>query len=352
MKRKAKKIFAIIMCLVFILPLVGCNSGKEVSANNTETKVFTDSLGREVELPKEIQYIAVTGPMAQIPLFALSPDKLVGIANPWNENATEYIDKKYLDLPQLGQLYGGKGEMNLETLLGTKAQVVIDVGEAKEGAKEDLDNLQEQTGIPFVHVDASLKTMGDAFIMLGDLLGMEKEAKEYAEYCDNIYNKTSEIANGVDKKKVLYITGEEGHNVIAKSSFHAELIDMLADNLAVVDEPSSRGTGNEVDMEQILLWNPDYIIFSPDSVYETVAEDDNWKNMTAIKNENYYEVPDGPYNWVGSPPSAQRVLGMVWLAQTLYPEERVFDLKAETKKFYHMFYHCDLTDEQYNELVK
>lgn len=57
------------------------------------------------------------------------------------------------------------------------------------------------------------------------------------------------IADSVDKVNLLYITGDEGLNVIAQGSFHAEVIDLLSNNLAVVDEPSSKGTGNEVDME-------------------------------------------------------------------------------------------------------
>ena len=46
-------------------------------------------------------------------VFAMAPDKLVGIANAWDESAAEFLDKKYYNLPILGQLYGGKGELNL-----------------------------------------------------------------------------------------------------------------------------------------------------------------------------------------------------------------------------------------------
>ncbi|MDO5028771.1 MAG: ABC transporter substrate-binding protein [Bacillota bacterium] len=371
MKRTSKIFLALLLCLVFTFTLVACIASSDVKEEETAvkvdqeivgedekqeeeptTRIFTDSLGREVEVPANIEHIAITGPMAQIPVFALSPDKLVGVANPWYDGAEEYIDEKYLNLPELGQLYGGKGEMNLETLLSTDAQVVIDVGEAKDGAVEDLNNLQEQTGIPFVHVGATLSTMGDAFVMLGDLLGEEEKAADYAEYFDKVYKETVELAEKVDKKKALYITGQEGHNVIAQSSFHAEIMDMLTDNIAVVDQPSSRGTGNEVDMEQILAWNPDYIIFSPDSIYDTVGQDPDWQNITAIKEGNYYEVPQGPYNWMASPPSAQRILGLLWLSHTLYPEEAGFDLQEEVTKSYDMLFHSQLTDQQFENLVK
>ena len=59
----------------------------------------------------------------------------------------------------------------------------------------------------------------------------------------------------------------------------------------------------------------------------------------------------GPYNWLGSPPSVQRYLGMLWMMKLLYPEQTDYDLKAEVQKYYQLFYHCELTDEQYDALV-
>ena len=319
-------------------------------ASASAEREFVDSTGRTVIVPDEIEKVAVSGPMTQIILFALCPDKFVGISNAWDESAAKYIPKEYYNLPLLGQLYGGKGELNLETLLASGAQIVLDVGEAKKTVKEDMDALQEQTGLPFIHIDAYTATMGDTYRMLGELLGMEEEAHMLGAYCDDIYARMSALADSVDKVNLLYITGE-GHNVIAKGSYHAEIIDMMANNAAVVDEPSSKGTGNEVDMEQILAWNPDFIIFFPDSVYDSVGGDEVWQTMDAIRNGNYAEAPFGPYNWMGFPPSVQRYLGMLWMGAILYPDAVDYDLYEETANYYDLFYHCELTEEQFSELM-
>jgi iron complex transport system substrate-binding protein len=329
----------------------------EVAADpvdENETVIFTDSVGREVEVPANITRIAVSGPLAQIAVFALAPDKMVGIATEWSEEAEQYLPTEYYNLPLLGQLYGGKGELNLETLLAVDAQVVIDVGEPKDSIVEDMDSLQEQTGIPFVHITAYTDSMGEAYRMLGELLNMEDEAEELATYCDDVYAKTIAIMDQVGesgKANILYLLGDSGLNVIASGSYHAEVINMLANNLAVVDSPSSKGTGNETDMEQILLWNPDVIIFAPDSIYDTVATDPAWQDLTAIKNGTYYEVPSGPYNWLGFPPSVQRYLGMMWMTQLLYPDVAQYDLYSEVAHYYELFYHSELSVDQYNELV-
>ena len=315
------------------------------------TVQFTDSVGRVVELPADITKIAISGPLAQIVLFALCPDKLVGVASKWDATAEQYLATEYYNLPELGQLYGGKGELNLETLLASGAQVVIDVGEPKDSIVSDLDALQEQTGIPFVHITATASTMAEAYTKLGELLNMPEEAKTLSDYCAKVYARTLEIANSAQKVNLIYCLGDTGLNVIANGSYHAEILDLLANNVAVVEDPSSKGSGNEVDMEQILLWNPDVILFAPGSIYSTVGSDPAWQQVNAIKNGTYYEVPMGPYNWMGFPPSIQRYLGMMWMAQLLYPDTAQYDLYTEVATYFKLFYHSELTQAQYDALV-
>ena len=348
---KAKKLLALLLAVVMVPGLMACGTKKKEEDPNA-TRTFTDSTGREVEVPVQIDKVALSGPMAQIVLFALCPDKLVGVSNAWSTEAEQYLDEKYFTMPEIGQLYGGKGELNLETLLQSGAQVVIDVGEPKGSIKEDMDSLQQQTGIPFIHITADTESYPAAYRMLGDLLNMKDEAQTLAAYCEKIYDRTVSIAGSVEKANVLYVTGDAGQNVIASGSYHAEILDLLTNNLAVVDDPSSKGTGNEVSMEQILTWDPDVVVFAPESIYATVQDDAAWQSVTAIKNGAYYEVPFGPYNWMGFPPSVQRYLGMMWLSKVLYPDATVqYDLFDDVHEYYELFYHCDLTRAQYDALV-
>ena len=345
MEHTMKKLVTLFLVLVLTaaLALTACAE--------SATRTFTDSVGREVTVPQSVEKVAISGPLAQIVVFALAPDKLVGIANQWDASAEQFLATEYYQLPLLGQLYGGKGEMNLETLLEAAPDVVIDVGEPKGNVAEDLDALSEQTGIPFVHISAYTDSMDVTYTMLGELLGMQEEAKVLADYCKNTYERTVALANSVEKVNMLYVTGEAGLNVIAQGSYHSEVIDLLCNNLAVVDSPSSKGTGNEVDMEQILNWNPDVVIFADGSIYATVGDDPLWQNITAIKNNAYYEVPVGPYNWMGFPPSVQRLLGMMWMGKLLYPDAADYDLYTEVAQYFDLFYHCEITKEQYDALM-
>ena len=334
---------ALTLLLIAALSLTACAQ--------SAGRVFTDSTGREVTVDQEISKIAVTGPLGQIVVFAIAPDMLVGIPGAWNPTAKAYLDEQYYNLPVLGQLYGGKGDLNLEELLKAAPQVVIDIGEPKDSIAQDMDALTEQTGIPFVHISAYLEHMDETYTMLGELLGLKEEAGVLAETCERIYSRAVEMMQGVEKVNMLYATGENGLNVLANGGYHSGVIDMMANNVAVVENVSSKGTGNEVDMEQILNWNPDVIVFSENSIYDTVSEDPVWQNVSAIANNRYYEVPFGPYNWIGQPPAVQRLLGMMWLGKLLYPEAATYDLYDEVAQYYQLFYHCDLTREQYDALM-
>ncbi|SHN86116.1 ABC transporter substrate-binding protein [Desulfitobacterium chlororespirans] len=315
---------------------------------------FTDSAGRTVEVPANITRIAASGTMAQIVLFPLAADQFVGLAGKWDPSAQEYLDQQYANLPILGQFYG-KGDLNLEEIAKADPQIIIDIGDTKPSIAEDMDGIMNQVGIPTVHIGATTETMPETYRTLGKLLNKEAEAEVLAQYCEEVFKKTEDIMAKVGedgKANLLYCLGENGLNVLAKGSYHAEILDQISNNAAVINDVSSKGNGNPVDMEQIILWDPDVIVFAPDSIYSTVSGEKSWQEVKAIKNGKYYEVPLGPYNWMGSPPSVNRYIGMIWLTQLLYPEQAQYDLYKETARYYKLFYHSDLTEEQYKALVE
>lgn len=343
-----KKLISLVLALVMLVSI----ASPALADNAQQTRVFVDSTGREVILPAEINRIAVTGALGELIVFAIAGDMLVGLHDPWTDVEKQYIPDEYHNLPIIGQLYGGKGNMSYEELLKADPQVVIDVGEPLDGIAADMDALTAQLGIPFVHVSAYLDSMDKTYTMLGELLGCEAEGKVLAEYCARVYNRAISMMENVEKVNLLYITGEKGMNVLAHGSFHSTVLDTMANNVAVVENPLAKGTGNEVDMEQILIWDPDVIIFSDNSVYDIVGDDPMWQSLTAIQTGKYYEIPFAPHNWISMPPSVQRLLGLMWMGTLFYPEAADYDLYAEVVEYYKLFYHCELTEEMYNVLVE
>ena len=359
--KKLMKVFTtgFLICTVSLGLFAGCTPKKDGNEQTKQeetakqTVKFTDSTGREVEIPKEIKKIAPSGPLAQIVLYSINPDKIAGWSQTPSKATQKYMDEKYINLPEFGQFYGKNANMNMEAIVKAKPDVIIDIGEKKKGIKEDMDGLQKQLNIPVIFVEATLDNMDKAYETLGNILS--EDTKALAEYSKNTVNDAKEKSKTIpsDKKvKLYYGLAENGLNTIGKGSVHGAVIDMVgAENVAVLDEISSKGTGNEVSMEQVIKWNPDAIIFAPDVDINKVTSDKSWSNMKAIKDEKYYVVSMGPYNWMGSPPSINRLIGIKWLGNLLYPDTYKYDMVKETKEFYKLFYHYDLKDDEVKALL-
>ena len=336
-------------------PAAEQQQGQQDQQAAADTITFTDDLGRTVELPAQIDKICPSGFTAQQVLLTIAPDKLVGLAQELNEDQLKIFGDKFADYPVFGAVLGATDNLNREAVAAAAPQVIIDTGEAKKGAEEDLNNLQEQLGIPVVFIEAKLSDYGAAYSRLGELLGMEERGNELAQYCTDAYNTTETVMAGIpenERVRMAYLLGENGLNAIAKTSFQGAVMDMVADNVVVVDDVSGKGNGNEVSLEQIALWNPDLIIFQTGSIYDTVGDNPAWAGIAAIDNDNYYQVPNDPWCWMNNPPTVNQLMGMQWLPRLLYPDKFDDSIADVTRAYYSTMYNYDLSDDELNELIK
>lgn len=349
--------------------LAGCSSGSSnasssSSSTNTSstasqtasnTRIFTDSLGREVELPTKIERICPSGHTAQQVLLTMAPDLMIGLSQPLNDDQLTIFGEQFADYPVFGAVLGAKDDFNREAVAAADPQVIIDTGEVKKDTKESLDALQEQLGIPVVFVEAYLEDYGAAYKTLGELLDMPERGNELSAYCDAAYAKvatTMQTIPEAERVNMAYLLGENGLNAIAKTSVQAQVIDMVANNVVVVEDASGKGSGNEISLEQIALWNPDLIIFQKGSIYNTVGEDPAWSGIAAIANDNYYEVPNNPWCWMNNPPTVNQLMGMQWLPRLLYPDAFDDTIQDVTRAYYSTMYNYELTDAELNTLLE
>ena len=93
----------------------------------------------------------------------------------------------------------------------------------------------------------------------------------------------------------------------------------------------------------IVTWDPNF--------YAAVWKDPVWAKVTAVKTRRVYLSPSKPFGWVDRPPSLNRLMGLRWMAHLLYPELFPMDLAEETRRFYELFYHVTLTDQQITDLL-
>lgn len=352
---KLKKIIAMMLVLMLAFSAAACGGEKaEKEEPVSETRVFVDSAGREVELPAEIDAIAPSGPLAQIVLYTACPDRLAGIAVDFSDDAKKLIDEKYWGMTKFGQFYGKNASLNMEALIAAAPDVVVDIGEAKDTVIEDMDGLQKQLNMPVVFIEATLDTMDEAYTKIGELIGDTKDTDKLAKYCKEVSDKADSVSAALtDETSVMVYQalGDTGLNTNARGSFQGEVIDKVGGvNVADV-EIASTGAGSEVSMEQVIKWNPDVIIVERPEVYELIKTEKTWAELDAVKNGRVYKIPTAPYSALGNPPSVNRVMGILWLGNILYPEQYGIDITSELQKFYQLFYHVELNKEKTAEIL-
>jgi iron complex transport system substrate-binding protein len=113
-----------------------------------EARTVTDSAGRKVEVPDRIERVFAAGPPASILLYVLAPDKMLGWPDPPRSEERKYIAEKYRDLPALGRLTGRGGTANLEVVLKSQPDLVLDFGSVRDTYVSIADSVQAQTKIP------------------------------------------------------------------------------------------------------------------------------------------------------------------------------------------------------------
>ncbi len=374
MKNKMK-ILSLIFALMLVFAVTACSPGKPVETRpeteaptealteapteaatepaDPETFVFTDSVGREVELPSNIERIVPSGPLGQQILLSIAGDMLVALTNDVTDGQAYYLGEQYKELPVIGQFFGSQ-DMNMEELARLAPQVVIDIGEPKGSIAEDMDTITMQTGIPAIFIEADLVNSGDAYRTLGELLGKEEKGAALSEYCDRVYADVTTKMNEIpeeDRLSFAYLMGDNGLNALSEGTYHATIMDMLGNNVVEVESPSQRGSGDEINMEQLIIWDPEYIFFASGSVYSDVETDSAFSTLKAIQAGNYYEVPGLPYSWLGSPPSVNRYIGLQWMAHILYPDVFTEDFEGITQEYYKLFYDFEMSAEEYSEMM-
>ncbi|HAA08858.1 MAG: ABC transporter substrate-binding protein [Syntrophomonadaceae bacterium] len=353
---KSKKIVSLFVIVVLMLSLTGCGSQQpQVKTGEPELHNITDMAGREVVVPKEINKVFCVSPVGTIFVYTLNPDLLVGWNYELNSAEKKYILPQYHSLPNLGGWYA-KATCNIEELLKVNPDAIFSVGYLDV---EQANEIQQQTGIPVVMIDAdNFTTLDKAYEFAGKLLNLEDRANELGTYCRETVNDIQAKAATIpedQKVRVYYAEGASGLETDPKGSRHVETLDIVGGlNVAEVELKGGMGM-TPVSLEQVIAWNPEAILSWNDAqggYYSKILTDPKWASIAAVNNERVYAVPSGPFNWFDRPPSVNRIIGLKWLGNLLYPEIYQYDIAKEAKEFYKKFYHYDLTEEELNSLLK
>ena len=324
-----------------------------LAAASVSAVPFTDSLGRTVELPDRIERIVPSGNLAQMVLYSLAPKRIAGWSSKLSGSAEEYFIQDTVTLPVFGTFYGKKANLNKEALMAAFPDVVIDMGEIK-GSREaminDLDKLSGDIMIPVIFIEAYLDNTPEVYRTAGKLFGLEDRAEELAVFAEDAIGMAANAREKIDDPvTVYYSTSPDGLEAIAEGNFHGEVIEKIGAKNIV---PSSFGeSGGSISMEQLYIWNPEVILFQEEEAYRHAMESPEWQVLDAVAEGNVYLIPSEPYSFIDAPPATNRIIGIYWLGNLLYPELYPVDVVQKTIEYYSLYYSYDLTEEHAKEIL-
>lgn len=353
-------VLLLIMALLMSCCLGGCGNEKPQETNSPSdpgVRTMVDDAQREHSIPTTINKVFSISPVGTILLYTLDPELLIGWNYELKEGEKKYISPEYHNLPNLGGWYA-KATCNTEELLKINPDIILSVGVIDDMAVSQADQIQEQIGIPVILINGELAAFDKTYEFAGKLLNREEKAQELAAYCQEVINDAQNKAKTIameERLRVYYAEGAAGLETDPRTSRHTEVLEMVGGiNVAEVTTKGSMGM-TPVSLEQVLSWNPDVIISwgtTQGGYFGKIMTDPKWQGIAAVQNNQVYTVPNDPFNWFDRPPSANRILGIQWLGNLLYPDVYKYDMTQETREFYKTFYHYDLTDEEISSLLK
>jgi iron complex transport system substrate-binding protein len=310
----------------------------------------TDSAGRSVPVPARVERVFPAGPPAAIMLYTLAPQLLLGWPRPNSAAVREFLLPDVGGRPEVGRITGRGNTANLEAVLNLKPDLVLDVGYVTDTYVSLANRVQEQTGISYALLDGSFGATAGAYRLLGDLIGRRDDAEVLARYAETTFATISGRIAAVPKERrprIYFARGPRGLETGLGGSITVETIEFLAQNVA----GETRGGLGTVSIEQVLVWNPDVIVTIDKDFAAKVYDDPAWATVAAVKARRVHLSPRLPFGWVDFPPSVNRLIGLWWLAKTLYPDLFPEDLRALSRDFYAKFYHVRVTDPQLDRVL-
>jgi iron complex transport system substrate-binding protein len=332
-----------------------------LGAASTSTRTIVDMVGRRVHVPGTIRKVYCTSPVGTILVYTLAPEKLAGWNYPLTAAEREYIAAPFRDLPVLGGWFGKGNSANVEEIIAAQPDAILSMGTTDPLSITQSERLQAQSGIPVIVMSGALARLDDAYIFAGELLGARERASRLAAYCRSAVAEARSIAATIPpaaRVRVYYAEGPRGLETDPAGSYHTELLDLVgAINVAGAAPASPQGQV-AVSFEQLIAWDPDVIIIGYNYgqrsglQLDRLAADPTWRQLRAVRQRRVYETPQVPFNWFDRPPSVNRIIGIRWLGQLLYPDRYRRDLRRDVRDFYETFYHVTLTDEQIAHLLQ
>ena len=321
------------------MPFVACGqTGNDEATTPKATTTLghypitvTDHAGRKVTIEKEPQRLVSCYYITSSLLMALNMDeKMVGI-----EDNPDYRPIYALSAPHLLELpwVGTAKVLDVEACVALNPDLVILPLRLKDSAE-----ILEDLGIDVLLVNPeSQDLLVEMIRMVGAATNTHTSAEALIAFLEKQEAYLNQILSTVDAPSV-YLAGNSSLLTTAGNAMYQSDMIRLAGGINVAADIKDAYWA-QIDYEQLLAWDPDYIILASSAQYTTedVLADPDLADCAAVVNGNVYQIPCDAESWDSPVPSS--ILGALWLAGILHPELVTgADCAAIMDEYYETFY--------------
>ncbi|SHI18701.1 substrate-binding protein [Sporobacter termitidis DSM 10068] len=374
MKKLRTKIALLLAAVLLVGVLTGCagNANDPAGGAGTTAPVSGTASPAATEEPRQVELTDLMGNTVTVP----SPSNLKSYAiTSWKGafgasillgqtdkiaamcDTTQYPWLRYA-FPELADIpdYGSFDDVNTEQLLKANADVIISPSSAAK-TNEKLQSLGMTVLVDGVNIDNPKDVFQQSYAeidLVAKLTGTTAVADKYYAWANGIFDLVSARVKDIPDSgriRVLPIRSDMTQ-VYGNNCVWGYVVEMAGGINLSADSTASTGKFFvDVDAEQIVKWDPDYIFQinmsgnadgkTLDS-YKAWAADQRYAKMKAIQSGDVYLIPSGIEQWDCA---TEAPLCVLWMAKVMYPDLfKDIDVKAYAEQFYATFLNYKLTD--------
>ena len=291
----------------------------------------TDHLGREVTIEKQPESFVSGYYISTSLMIALDLDEqLVGV-----EAKADKRKIYKLSAPELTELpsVGTAKEFDLEGCAALKPDLVIVPTKLKDSIPA-----MEELGLTVIAVNPEDQTkLFETIDMISTAANVVEKGQKLESWISDSLSGLKDSLDGAETPSV-YLAGNSALlQTAGPEMYQSTLIENAGGVNAASDITDTYWA--DTSYEQILSWNPDYIILAADADYDadSVLKDSALADCTAVKEGHVAQIPSD-IEALDSPVPAS-FLGSYYVASILHPEVVTEeDFAAAEKDFYETFY--------------
>lgn len=310
------------------------------STESTESMIsypitITDHLKREVTIAEQPKTLVSGYYITSSLLIALGlEDQLAGIeAKAASRNIYSLSAPKLLELPNVGTAK----EFDLEGCMALHPDLII----VPTKLKDSIPMLEELGATVIAVNPENQDLLFETIDMIATATNTTEKGEALKDFITDSLNGLYTTLEGADSPRV-YLSGNSSLLDTAGAAMYQNTLIENAQGTNVASELSDDYWAT-ISYEQLLDWNPDYIILAADASYDvnSVLKDKNLADCNAVSKKQVYQIPNGIESWDSPVPGS--FLGSVYLASVLHPElVSDEDFQTLTQDFYHTFYDITL----------